>query len=143
MTSTGSHAADEPGLRLDDRVLVVDVDARRADGEGVVGREAQDGHVAIAAPAARASSAAGSATTRRPGSGSSAGTVALRVVERRGRDDGLAAVDLDRVGNGVRRSQPSISALPRSGDVQLPVTLPTTSPPDQIGAPSVGAGPPS
>ena len=32
-------------------------------------------------------------------------------------------------------------ALPSFGDVHEPVTLPTTSPPDQIGVPSVGAVP--
>ena len=40
-----------------------------------------------------------------------------------------------RSGNGVRRSQPSISGLAEQrGVTSCPVTLPTTSPPDQIGA---------
>ena len=96
-----------------------------------------------AAPCQRAASrAAGSATTRSP----------CEPVKRGhdgppGRRTGVGVTTAARpsistsVGNGVRRSQPSISALPSSGDVHDPVTLPTTSPADQIGAPSAGAGP--
>ena len=51
-SSSGQPGAGEAGLGFDDRVLVVDVDAVGADREGVVGGEAQDGHV-VAVPARR------------------------------------------------------------------------------------------
>ena len=134
-----SQAPTKPGLGLDDGVRIVDVDAVGADREASSGREAQDRDARRPCQRA-ASSAAGSATTRTPSSGSSAGTMALRVVERRRADDRASRPSISTLSrNGVRRCQPRISALPSNGDVQLPVTLPTISPSAQIGAPSVGA----
>ena len=47
-----------------------------------------------------------------------------------------------RSGCGGRRCQPSMSVRPSSGECQLPVTLPMTSPlASKIGVPSTGAGP--
>ena len=126
--------------RLDDRVRVVDVDVRGAERERIVGREPQDRDV-VARASARASRAAGSATTRSPRSGSSARTMALRVVERGRRDDRLAAVDLDAVAERASGAASRASAPCRAaGRSSSPSRCRRSRHRPQIGEPSVGAG---
>ena len=144
-SSSRSRQRDrEAGLRLDDRVRVA-VDRRAGRARARAPRPARSGGRRRRRPAQRAPSrAAGAATTRTP-------------VDRlkRGHDGppGRRTASASRSPRGRRsrprrrtgrsRCQPSISARPSSGDVQLPVTLPITSPRsiDRIGEPSGGASP--
>ena len=114
---SSDQAPTKPCSSLDDRVRVVRGRRRapRRSRSASSGREAAGPVTRPDSPRQRApSSAAGSATTRRPRSGSSAGTEALRVVERGRRDDRLAAVDLDAVA-GTASAAASRASAPCRG----------------------------